>query len=478
MAPDESRKATSQAQQYDGLASKTPPPAAGSGVQASALGQALAGLKSIASQLKLYKVDSPQVARIGEAAHTGLAALLQEMGALTLSVTERGLLINGETVPGDDRAMQSSADFLAKLIQDARLESITMNPKLGRQEMLMFVQALAHGFWDLTDGKQINERLQTEGVQNVTVDEVVYVAVGEDDLFIKEGVQKLGVGREDVTEAMMKMGQVIDEAPEHLLGENEALAILGKLLKRNPELMKTARERGMQGAEVDVPEQLSAHQAEASLTELSQVMEKVSGADQEVLQRIGRTIMGSFRHDSGETARLEKFASDRGIRLLPSQLAAALDGTAELDPAECAAALLSLESDWQVSVMAGHGAKLIEKFQEKGAGEQVNQLLGSVLKELQAEDTGRREAAARSLLGVRENLQFALLPDNGQYLEATILKSLGAEKESKVYAQLAELAGWLIRRQAHRQANICSPESPIGYRCPMRFHARALTLSA
>ena len=447
MDQDESRKATSHTRQFAGLASKTPPPAAGADVQASALGQALAGLKSIASQLKLYKVDSPQVARIGEAAHAGLAALLQEKGALTLSVTERGLLINGEIVPGDDRTVQSSADFLAKLIQDVRLESFTMTPQLGQQEMLMFVQALAHGFWELTDGKQINERLQTEGIQNVTVDEVVYVAVGEDDLFIKEGVHKLGVGREEVTEAMTKIGQVIDEAPEHLLGEEESLAILGKLLQRNPELMKKARERGMRGAEVDVPKQFSARQAEASLTELSQVMEKVSGADQEILQRIGRTIMGSFRHDSDETARLEQFARDRGIRLLPSRLMAALDGTADLDPAECAAALLSLESDWQVAVMADHGAKLIEQFQKKGAGEQVNQLLSSVLKELQADETGRREAAARSLMEVRENLQFALLPDNGQYLEATILKSLAAEKESKVYAQLAELTGWLIRRR-------------------------------
>ena len=97
--------------------------------------------------------------------------------------------LSGDTLAGDGPGVMA-ADALERatlaLLAEVSVKSMTFKKGLTLDELITFLHALSRKFWDVKEGKEINERLRSERVFQVSVDEVQYVAVGEGDIVIED----------------------------------------------------------------------------------------------------------------------------------------------------------------------------------------------------------------------------------------------------------------------------------------------------
>src|SRR6185436_12516917 len=111
-------------------------------------------------------------------------------------------------------------------------------------ELISFLHALTRKFWDVKDGKEINKRLRDERVNQVTVDEVQYVALGEGDIVIEDAARKLAGGETELAKLLDNLEQLIDSAAKEGMASEARLHLMKKLVEQDPTLMKKAGELG------------------------------------------------------------------------------------------------------------------------------------------------------------------------------------------------------------------------------------------
>ncbi|HUR39041.1 MAG TPA: PilZ domain-containing protein, partial [Planctomycetota bacterium] len=147
-------------------------------------------LRVSVAQLRLYPKDSPQVLKVVTDTYHSIHSFLETATTLTLSKTPRGLLINGRPLPERGTVSDSLEASTIGLMGESAIKSITFRKGLTLDELITFLHALTKKFWDVKDGKEINKRLRDERVNQVSVDEVQYVALGEGDIVIEDAARK------------------------------------------------------------------------------------------------------------------------------------------------------------------------------------------------------------------------------------------------------------------------------------------------
>lgn len=140
--------------------------------------QSLIQLRGGISQAKLYQLVTPQYQRIAGEVMAAWAPALAYAGDIHLSIEAGETLVNGERLTLPQNA-ELAVRGLERTLHETSLRGLHFQAGLSADELAQFMQDLAHNKLGSTDGKEINARLRTKGIQHITVNEVIYVAVGE-----------------------------------------------------------------------------------------------------------------------------------------------------------------------------------------------------------------------------------------------------------------------------------------------------------
>ncbi|RPH50335.1 MAG: hypothetical protein EHM91_02125, partial [Planctomycetota bacterium] len=186
----------------------------------------LGNLKAAVAQSRLHPKDSPQVVKTGSDTFESLKAYLDAHPTLVLSTTHSGLTVNGQQL-----AAAGLEGSLIPVFTAAGVRSIVFRRGATQEELLTFIDAFVRKFWDLKDGRQINQRLLSERVASIDIDKL---EDGSDTNGEKAGGL---LSLEKAREALVELARLRSSAPEDLRpGLRKIAHVLFDTFRNDPRL--------------------------------------------------------------------------------------------------------------------------------------------------------------------------------------------------------------------------------------------------
>ncbi|HXG62507.1 MAG TPA: HEAT repeat domain-containing protein [Planctomycetota bacterium] len=416
----------------------------------SAVLDVLLTLRIAVAQLRLYPKDSPQVLKVLTDCYHSVHSYLTHAASLTLSRTERGLLVNGRPLPPAGTVSESLEAAALGLLSDAQVKSVTFSKGLTLEELGTFLHALTRKFWDVKDGKEINRRLRAERVLRVSVDEVTYVALGEGDLVIQDAARKLEGSKTELGRLLEGLDQLVEAAEQGGHGGEGRMLLVKRLLERDPGLL--ARVQGGPTGEGGAGEggaapgtgRISFEAARDALGDLARVLPSAPENLRPVLRRVGRTLADAFRHDPNLAALMEGLLEE----VREERPAAVESGGSGAE--RRAGEILALAEDERIAAMAQEGPGLLDELAALGKPQAVQGLLEALSGSLADRSARRRQAAARALNGLRRALERHAPEEALEAVEVMARSALDGERDAQAYPALADLAGFLADLRLRR----------------------------
>jgi hypothetical protein len=406
----------------------------------------LGGLRMLVAQLRLYPKNSPQVAKVGTSACQAIVSFLEKRPALTLASSPEGLLVNATRFPVDDPMTVSLETSTLSLLRDAGVKSVTFKAGAVGDEVLTFLHAMAHKFWELRDGKKINLRLREERVINVAVDEVEYVEIGKDDLLLKEALPKLEAAGFDVQDLLKTIDERLEVAIDQGKGPEARLGILRKMLEQDPSLLgQLIKEGGVPTARVsDAPGLMTFDTALDAVRKIWKSMATASTEAREALRNAAQAIVGAFRGNAAVSAALEQAITAESPELVPDWLKDAAATPPENTAAARAVTILFLRPEARAEALLREGKTLIPELVAAGRMDLVEQVLGVAGAPIEDPSSKKRFRAAQTIMGWSQVLESEALAQGCEALRRSLNLVLDKEREAPIYAKLVELAGMLL----------------------------------
>jgi hypothetical protein len=421
-------------------------------------------LRVSVAQLRLYPKDSPQVLKVVTDTYHSIHSFLETANTLTLSKTPRGLLVNGRPLPERGTVSDSLEAATLSVLSDAAVKSITFRKGLTLDELISFLHALTKKFWDVKDGKEINKRLRDERVNQISVDEVQYVALGEGDIVIEDAARKLAGGETELAKLLANLEQLIDSASNEGMGSEARLHLMKKLVEQDPNLLKEAGTGtsanpgdgpggGGAGDGVDLGDEgkLSFEQAREALGDLARLIKEAPPAMHDALRGVGKVFVDAFKHNP----RLASLM----VTILSSQAVEALPGTAKPDepgkPKESAAVarvrmILQMNDEERVAALNQEGNALMDELGALHEGELMRTMLGSLSGVMLDRNGRKRLTVARTLNTLRRGLERSGTPEVEDAFEQAVRTALDVERDASVYSVLADMTAFLADLRIRR----------------------------
>ena len=417
-------------------------------------------LRVAVAQLRLYPKESPQVLKVVTDTYHSIHSFLETANVLTLSATPRGLLVNGRPLPERGTVSDSLESATVGILKDASVKSISFKKGLTLDELISFLHALTKKFWDVKDGKEINKRLRDERVNQVSVDEVQYVALGEGDIVIEDAARKLAGGETELAKLLANLEQLIDSASHEGLTSEGRLHLMKKLVEQDPNLMKKAGELGVQdgapekvegavGDGVDLGDQgkVTFGQAREALGTLAQLLKETPEPVHGMIRGVGKVFVEAFKHNPRLATMMVTILSDQAVEALP--------GNVPAKPAEAAAVarvkvLLQMNDEERVQALTQEGNALLDELGALHEGELMRTMLGSISGLLLDRQSRKRLSVARAMNGLRRGLERAGTPDVEDAFEQSVRQSLDVERDAGVYSVLADMTAFLADLRIRR----------------------------
>jgi hypothetical protein len=412
----------------------------------------LNNLKLAVAQLRLYPKDSPQVAKVGTSAFQSLAGFLEQHPKLVLAAAPNGLLINGQRLGAKDFATITLESSLISLFLDSGIKSIVFRKGAVLDELLTFLSALVHKFWDEKEGKEINRRLQEEHVMSICVDEFEYVAVGEGDLLIKDANRRLEKSGSKVSDLLRTLEQLTETVIDPQVGAEGRLEIMKKLIEQDPTLLEKAKSDPQSRGRADkVPGLLTLEKGRDCVGELARLLHAAPEELRPGLRKVGSLIIDAFRHDPRLMALMKQFLSAEAEELMPTWMSEQYAESAqESGPAARANALLSLTGDEQADPILKEAPALVRQLLAIGRGDLAAKIMARLTGLLMDRSAERRRAAAEGLLGLHPSWDSEPLAPAREGFEALLRSALDAEQDAEAYSKLAEIATMLADGRLRR----------------------------
>ncbi|HVE38780.1 MAG TPA: PilZ domain-containing protein, partial [Planctomycetota bacterium] len=407
-------------------------------------------LRVAVAQLRLYPKDSPQVLKVVTDTYHSIHSFLETATTLTLSKTPRGLLVNGRPLPERSTVSDSLESATLGILADSSIKSISFKKGLTLDELIMFLHALTRKFWDVKDGKEINMRLRDERVNQISVDEVQYVALGEGDIVIEDAARKLAGGETELAKLLANLDQLIDSAAQEGMAQEARLHLMKKLIEQDPNLMKKAGEAGARGVQenpeqggvgdgVDLGDQgkVTFESARQALGSLAQLLKETPESAHPAIRHVGKVFVDAFKHNARLATLMVTILSDKAVEALPGT-------TAPVKPAESAAVsrvkmILQMNDEERVQTLTQEGNALLDELGALHEGELMRTLLGSLSGLLLDRQSRKRLSVARSLNGLRRGLERAATAEVDDAFEQSVRTSLDVERDPAVYSVLADM---------------------------------------
>src|SRR5262245_12593839 len=199
--------------------------------------EVLGGLRMMVAQLRLYPKTSAQVAKLATIAFPPMLTYLELKRTMTIATAPEGLLVNGVRFPAEDAAGVALEGALLAYLREAGLKSFSVQAGAAIEELISFLHAFSHKFWELRDGKKINLRLREENVTHAAVDEVEYVELTKDDLLLKDAAPKLEAAGFDTAELLKTIDERLEVAIPVGKGPEARAGIIRKALEQDPTIL-------------------------------------------------------------------------------------------------------------------------------------------------------------------------------------------------------------------------------------------------
>ena len=414
------------------------------------LAEVLGGLRMMVAQLRLYPKTSAQVAKVGSLAFPAVLAFLEHKRTLTLASAPEGLLVNATRYPTEDAAGVALEASVLALLREAGLKSFTLQSGAGPEELVAFLHALAHKFWDLRDGKKINQRLREEDVTHAAVDEVEYVELSKDDLLLKDASAKLEAAGFDTAELLKAIDERLEVAIEHGKGPEARAGILRKAVEQDPTLLAQIVHDGVPTARPgDAPGLLTADHALDAIRKTWKAMATASPDTRQALRQVVETILEPFRGASA--AYLAQVLQAEMPELVPDWMKESLPEKPEPSCVARAREILSLSPEARAEALLREGKTLLQELTAAGRQDLVERLLGIPAERIESPSARRKTQAAETIKNCSDFLDSEPLAQACEGLRRRLGAALDREQEAPVYARLVELAGILLdsRKQKH-----------------------------
>ncbi|HLY10325.1 MAG TPA: HEAT repeat domain-containing protein [Planctomycetota bacterium] len=421
-------------------------------------------LRVSVAQLRLYPKDSPQVLKVITDTYHSIHSFLELANTLTLSKTPRGLLVNGRPLPERGTVSDSLETATLGLLSDAAVKSITFRKGLTLDELITFLHALTKKFWDVKDGKEINRRLRDERVNQISVDEVQYVAIGEGDIVIEDAARKLAGGETELAKLLANLEQLIDSASNEGLGSEARLHLMKKLVEQDPNLLKQASSLGAAGAGggtggggagdgIDLGEEgkLSFEQARGALGELARLLKEAPPELHAPLRTVGKVFVDAFKHNPRLASLMVTILSAQAVDSLPES---GKGGEAPKAQESAAVArvrvILQLNDDDRVHALAQEGNALLDELGALHEGELMRTMLGSLSGILLDRAARKRLSVARTMNTLRRGLERAGTADVEDAFEQAVRTAIDVERDASVYSVLADMTAFIADLRIRR----------------------------
>jgi len=419
-------------------------------------------LRVAVAQLRLYPKDSPQVLKVVTDTYHSIHSFLETANTLTLSKTPRGLLVNGRPLPERGTVSDSLESAMLVLLGDAAIKSITFRKGLTLDELISFLHALTKKFWDVKDGKEINKRLRDERVNQISVDEVQYVALGEGDIVIEDAARKLAGGETELAKLLANLDQLIDSASNEGLGSEARLHLMKKLVEQDPNLLKDAGSKtgssagdGKDGAGdgVDLGDEgkVSFDQARTALGELAHLIKVLPPEHHEGLRHVGKVFVDAFKRNPRLATLMVTLLSEQGVEALPGTAGSEEAGK----PPESAAVarvrvILQMNDEERLSTMSQEGNALLDELGALHEGELMRTMLGSLSGMLLDRTARKRLSTARALNTMRRGLERAGTAEVEDAFETAVRTAIDVERDPNVYSVLADMMAFVADLRIRR----------------------------
>jgi len=206
------------------------------------------------SQSILYTIDTKQFEKARNNTYAALRSVLDYMGTIKLSLARGDALINGTRIDFPSK-MRPTVEAVEKVLIAAGTSSLIFDKALAVEEFGPFLQMLARRQLPTGDSLHVNAALREQGLQNIQVDELRYVALGREQKIVSTDQPGLA----NHAAAQQAMTDLVDATLESIerIQDTEARVQLrsefaDQLIEKNeamlPSLLNTALQR-MKGAD-------------------------------------------------------------------------------------------------------------------------------------------------------------------------------------------------------------------------------------
>jgi HEAT repeat protein len=417
-------------------------------------------LRVAVAQLRLYPKESPQVLKVVTDTYHSIHSFLETANTLTLSKTPRGLLVNGRPLPERGTVSDSLEAAMLSILSDAAVKSISFKKGLTLDELISFLHALTKKFWDVKDGKEINKRLRDERVNQVSVDEVQYVALGEGDIVIEDAARKLAGGETELAKLLANLDQLIDSAAQEGMAGEARLHLMKKLVEQDPNLLKEAGAPGSgeggagggEGTGHDNAEQgtVSFEQARQALGECARLLQETPSKFHSAIRSLGKVFVDAFKHNPRLSTLMVTILSDQTVESLPGTQSAEAAKATDSAAVSRVKMILQMNDDDRVQALAQEGNSLIDELGALHEGELMRTMLGSLSGLLLDRTARKRLSVARTLNGFRRGLERAGTADVEDAFEQAVRTAIDVERDANVYSVLADMTAFVADLRIRR----------------------------
>ena len=408
-------------------------------------------LRVAVAQLRLYPKESPQVLKVVTDNYHSIHSFLEQSNTLTLSKTPRGLLINGKPLPDRGTVSESLEGAMLAILSDSSVKSISFRKGLTLDELITFLHALTKKFWDVKDGKEINRRLRDERVNQVTVDEVQYVALGEGDIVIEDAARKLAGGETELAKLLGNLDQLMDSASNGGMASEARLHLMKRLVEQDPKLLEEAGLKSADGKSKESEEgKVSFDQAREAIGDLARLLKETPSTAHSQLRNVGRVLIDAFKHNPRLAQVMETILTQQ-----TAEAQAAEAGDAAVKPAEPAAvgrtrSIMNLSDEERIQAMAQEGNGLLDELGALKQGDLMRQMMGSLSGMLLDRVSRKRLAVSRALNGMRRGLERAATAEVEDTFEQAVRTAIEIERDPTIYSVLADMTAFVADLRIRR----------------------------
>ena len=408
-------------------------------------------LRVAVAQLRLYPKESPQVLKVVTDTYHSIHSFLETSNTLTLSKTPRGLLVNGRPLPERGTVSDSLETATLAILSDSSVKSISFKKGLTLDELITFLHALTKKFWDVKDGKEINRRLREERVNQVSVDEVQYVALGEGDIVIEDAARKLAGGETELAKLLGNLDQLIETAAQEGMASEARLHLMKKLIEQDPNLMKqaggAADAAGAAAGEENAEGKVTFEHARQALGTLAQLLKETPESSHAAIRSVGKVFVDAFKNRAMLATMMEAILSEKADS--PSSQAPPPAPT-EAAAVTRAKTILQMTDDERIQALSQEGNALLDELGALHEGDLMQTMMGALTGQMLDRQVKKRLAIAKALNGLRRGLERAATPGVEDVFEQSVRQSLEVERDPVVYSVLADMTAFIADLRIRR----------------------------